>query len=143
MNNKFSYVEPKNAPDGVPCRFCDLPAGADGLGPIYQDGVAVDKKKPLFSHEYCLLNSGGLKQDGHDFSLQSLLPPGFKNHASAPVNNEENIWEFTSKNRFIAAEVVHKPKATTKTPAVQPMMRTDKSEEYQQDGTGASIPPAE
>jgi hypothetical protein len=131
MNNKKAYVEPKDAPPGVPCRFCDLPSFTDGLGPVHQDGVAVDKKRPLFSHKYCLMNSGGKKQDNYDFSLQNLLPDGLK---SPYANNlegsaEDNIWAFANKMKSEA------------TPAVQPMTRVNTTEEYDADDTAAPRPP--
>ena len=130
MNKKKAYVEPKDAPPGVPCRFCDLPSYIDGLGPVHQDGIAVDKKRPLFSHEYCLMNSGGKKQDNQDFSLQNLLP----DYLLSPYHNdlegsaEENIWAFANKNKFA-------------TPEVQPMMRTVTPEEYDHDDSAAPHSP--
>ena len=136
MNKKKAYVEPKDAPPGVPCRFCDLPSYIDGLGPVYQDGIAVDKKRPLFSHALCLMNSGGKKQDNQDFSLQNLLPfnllSPFIKGSAIKGSADDNIWEFANKNRF----------ATTETPAVQPMTRMDKSEEYDPDDSAAPNPPS-
>jgi len=138
MTNKKSYVEPKDAPPGVPCRFCDMPAGTDGLGPVYQDGVAIDKKRPLFSHAYCLMNSGGVKQDDQDFSLQNLLPNTLKN-ASGPGSD---IWDFSFKNRFIAHPEPNNLTKTKRPPEVEPIVRMNKSEEYEGDDTGAPNPPS-
>lgn len=133
-HKKKAYVEPNEAPPGVPCRFCDLPSYVDGLGPVHQDGVAVDQRRPLFSHRYCLMNSGGKKQDNDDFSLQSLLPSYLLSSYSNDLEGsaEDNIWAFANKNRYITAE---------KLPAVQPMTRTDKTEEYDSDDTAAPHPP--
>ena len=153
---KRSYVEPKDAPEGIPCRFCDLPSYADGLGPVHQDGVAVDKKRPLFSHEYCLMNSGGLKQDNQDFSLQSLLSKDLRSPfssnlarndeqpmqmvASVEKEDEDNIWAFTSKNRFSNKNDYLTHISTI--PAVQEATRVNKTEEYDPDNTGAPNPPS-
>jgi len=128
MNKKKAYVEPKDAPPGVPCRFCDLPSYVDGLGPVHQDGVAVDKKRPLFSHGYCLLNSGGFKQDSYEFSLQDLLPKTLLSPYSGDANGsaEDNIWAFANKMKT----------------DVEPITRIDKSEEYDSDDTGAPKPPS-
>jgi len=146
MNKKISYIEPKDAPAGVPCRFCDMPANTDGLGPVFIDGTAVDKKRPLFSHAYCLLNSGGLKQDNQDFSLQNLLPNNLKSDktnnldgiAPKPImtaSSEEDIWAFANKNRFFTAN-------GNKIDGVDPAVQPDAKEEYADDGTGAPIPPS-
>jgi len=132
MSNKTSYVEPKDAPPGVPCRFCDEPSNVKGLGPVYQTSLSVDNKRPLFAHRECLLNFGGAKADGYDFSLQSM----HRQSSFIPQvekEEEKGIWSFASKFRYFG---------TKKAPVLQPMTRTDKDEEYQEDGTGAPVPPS-
>jgi len=136
MAIKRSYVEPKDAPEGVPCRFCDMPAGAQGLGRVLSDGVAVDGERPLFSHAYCLMNSGGVKQDNQDFSLQSLNP----NNRQA--SKEENVWEFASKMRYFAHTDMNNVTETSKKPVVKPMTNMNAKEEYSDEETGASQPPS-
>jgi hypothetical protein len=136
MTIKRSYVDPKDAPPGVPCRFCDMPAGAQGLGRVLSDGVAVDGKRPLFSHAYCLMNSGGLKQDNHDFSLQDL---NLNNRTSS---KKENIWEFASKMRYVAHTDMDNVTETAKKPKVKPMTNANAEEEYSDPNTGASQPPS-
>ena len=155
--DKKSYIEPKDAPIGVPCRFCDMPAYTDGLGKVTLDGVAVDGKRPLYSHGYCLMNSGGFKQDNYDFSLQDLLPKGLRStqpnnltvHEDQPMQmaasvseDEDDIWSFASKNRFIAHQDENFLTHMKQSPAVQDATRVDKREEYDSDNTAAPIPPS-
>jgi len=142
--NKRAYIEPKDAPAGVPCRFCDMPSNVDGLGPVLQDGLAIDKKRPLFSHGYCLMNSGGKKQDDYDFSLQDLLPESLVSlyHNDVEGSAENNTWAFASKMRFISHEEANGITETDATPKVKRMTRKDKPEEYDDDDTGAPTPPS-
>ena len=81
-NKKTSYIEPMNAPIGRPCRFCDMPNNVNDLGPVVQDGVAVDGETQLFSHKKCLMTSGG------------------KNPSLEPIKPEEkdDIWAFANKS---------------------------------------------
>jgi hypothetical protein len=154
---KRSYIEPKDAPMGVPCRFCDMPAYTDGLGKVVLDGVAVDGKRPLYSHGYCLMNSGGFKQDNYDFSLQDLLPKDLRSphsnnlnvHEDQPMqmaasaaSEEDSIWAFASKNRFIAHQDQNYLTHMKHPPAVQDATRVEKHEEYDTDNTAAPIPPS-
>jgi hypothetical protein len=153
---KKSYVEPEYAPAGVPCRFCDLPKNVDGFGEVYQDGIAVDGQRPLYSHKYCLMNSGGKRSDNYDFSLQGLLPENLRSHYENNLKNnneqflmaastqpeEDNIWAFSFKNRFVAHPEPDNLTKMKKTPPVKDLTREDKTEEYADDGTGAPIPPS-
>jgi hypothetical protein len=134
MPDTQGYIEPKDAPFGVPCRFCDFPADTAGRGKVVADGVAVDKTTPLFSHPKCFLEKGGFQADNYDFSLQSLQP---NNKASLGFTSsvEDDIWNFSLKNRFIAT-------SGRPTEEVKDLTRTDAEEEYKGDGTGASIPPS-
>ena len=156
INNKKSYIEPKDAPPGVPCRFCDMPSGVDGLGPVLQDGKAVDGHRPLFSHGYCLMNSGGKKQDNEDFSLQNLLPQGMRSRyddelkdnnqqfqmAASIKPEEESIWSFATKNRFIAHPEPNNLTKTKKPPKVEDATRENASEQYSDESTGSPQPPS-
>ena len=154
MNNKRSYIEPKDAPAGVPCRFCDIPADMEGKNGVYQDGVAVDGKRPLYSHIDCLMESGGLKQDNQDFSLQSLLPKRLLSpHQDTNPNlvhsafvEEENIWAFASKIRY--AHEGDEPNGLTEVPDIEnqpkvdPMSETQTKGKYEKDDPAAPIPPS-
>lgn len=120
MTEKLSYVEPKDAPKGIPCRFCDLPSGTDGLGPVVQDGIAIDGERPLLSHRDCLMNAGGKKSDDQDFSLKS-----------ASVE-EDNIWAFAGVNKFITPT----PEDKVKSPKLAPDVRTDANNDEGTDDSG-------
>ena len=155
MNRKRSYVEPKDAPAGVPCRFCDMPSFTDGLGKVLVDGTAVDGKRPLYSHGYCLMNSGGAKQDNYDFSLQNLLTKDLRSpysdnlstHTEQPVmtasvQEDDDVWAFASKMRYFAHPEPNGLTKMKKSPAVEEASRVNKSEEYDADNTGAPNPPS-
>jgi hypothetical protein len=157
MTIKRSYVDPKDAPPGVPCRFCDMPAGVQGLGQVYLDGTAVDGKRPLYSHGYCLMNSGGFKQDDYDFSLQDLLPKDlispYSNNltvykdqpmqiSASLQSDEDNIWAFASKMRYIAHTDMNNVTETAKKPNVKEMTTVNSEEQYSDPNTGASQPPS-
>ena len=124
-NKKISYIEPMDAPLGRPCRFCDQPAHINDLGPVVQDGVAVDGETQLFSHRKCLMTSGGLNP-----SLQPVM--------SHKVDEQEDIWAFTAKNVLNVNKIDASPEETQdaleKTPAVAPATTTNATQPYNSSG---------
>ena len=127
-NKKISYIEPMDAPLGRPCRFCDQPAHINDLGPVVQDGVAVDGETQLFSHRKCLMTAGGRKP-----VISAVIP-----------EEPEDIWAFASKAlnvNKIDASPEETQDALEKTPAVAPATQTDVTQQYQGNGTGAPVMP--
>jgi hypothetical protein len=131
-NKKISYIEPMDAPEGLPCRFCDMPSNTGNLGPVVQDGTAVDGETRLFSHKRCLMTSGGLNP-----SLGSVM--------SNKMEEPENIWAFTAKNVLNVNKIDASDEETqdtlAKTLDVAPATTTNATQPYQGNGTGAPVMP--
>lgn len=125
-NMKKSYVEPEDAPPGKPCRICDEPGYPDH--PVIQDGTAPDGR-PLYAHESCqtMVNSDK-KTDALPPALGALL------HLGPHWEEEEDIWAFASVNKYAAGQ--ESPDDT------YPGTEVEAESEYENDGTGASVPPS-
>lgn len=120
-NYKISYDEVGKVPSGPVCSVCDEGGDRPELGKLvvvgeYHDGSG----RKIYAHER---HPSGPKQ-----------PQG----TVAAAKEEENIWEFTTKFRFIAAgtgtnptedATVEKTFPTIATPKVKEMQRTQVPED--------------
>ena len=133
---KIGYIEPMDAPQGMPCRGCDMPSTPDN--PVIQTGVAVDGR-PLFGHKNCESLKGSEMPVAVAANLGLIDWPG----------EELDVWAWTASFKYADPNSTEEstvqqtfPVPDTKPTPVDPMTSTQAESDYAKGDTGASVPPS-
>ena len=131
-NNKISYAEPGDVPAGKPCYVCEGTKGNPGEQTVPYKEYADNSGRFMYAHPSCLSTP--------------RVSPGTDPLAVTASKEEENIWAFASRFKYVDAAskmnvpVVHEdstiqqtfPRTTVQ--GVQPDVRQDVSSAYTPDG---------